>query len=99
MRIAPEHRQLIREATRELAGPDARVLLFGSRVDDTQRGGDIDLLIELNEPVERPAWLAASIAARIERALGGRRIDVLLSAPNLETSPVHTIARETGVPL
>lgn len=99
MRISAEQRQSIRDAASELAGAGARVTLFGSRADDAARGGDIDLLIECDEPVERPAWLAASIAARLERVLGGRRIDVLLAAPNLQSLPVHRIARETGVAL
>ena len=99
MRLTSEQQQIVQIAVREHAGPSARVTLFGSRVDDHARGGDIDLLVECTVPVERPAWLAATLAARIERALGGRKVDVLLHAPNLTTLPIHRVARETGVAL
>ena len=47
MRLTPRAREIIRDTTREVFGEAARSRLFGSRVDDSQRGGDIDLLIEL----------------------------------------------------
>ncbi|MHB1896659.1 MAG: nucleotidyltransferase domain-containing protein, partial [Metallibacterium sp.] len=46
MRLTPEQAAIIRSAAAEVFGSDARVWLFGSRVDDSKRGGDIDLLIE-----------------------------------------------------
>ena len=97
MRLAPSDRDSIVKLVHELAGPDARVRLFGSRTDDRMRGGDVDLLVSMAGPVERPAWLAARLAARIERALGGRRVDVLLQAPNLAEQAVHRAALAEGV--
>ena len=44
MRLTPEQTRAIVAATHELAGPDASVRLFGSRLHDTLKGGDIDLL-------------------------------------------------------
>ena len=96
MRLSPDQIRTIAQAVTEFAGAQASVRLFGSRVDDSARGGDVDLLVETPEPVDRPAVLAASIAARIERAFGGRKVDVLLSAPNLQQLPIHQIARSTG---
>jgi predicted nucleotidyltransferase len=96
MRLSPEQIQLIGQTVAELAGADASVRLFGSRLDDSARGGDIDLLLELPHPVEHPALLAAGVAARLERELGGRRVDVVVSAPNLQVLPIHRIARSTG---
>ncbi len=46
--------QVIVDATAELAGPDAQVRLFGSRLDDALHGGDIDLLVECPNKVARP---------------------------------------------
>ena len=45
MRLTPKEVAAIREETARL-DPDARVFLFGSRVDDAARGGDIDLLVK-----------------------------------------------------
>ncbi len=33
------------------------------------------------------------------RALGERKVDVLLIHPGLEERPIHRIARKTGMPL
>ena len=41
MRITPEQTETIRS----VAGPDVKVWLFGSCLDDARRGGDLDLLI------------------------------------------------------
>lgn len=96
MRLLSQQIDAIRFVTQELAGADARVRLFGSRLDPAIKGGDVDLLVELNHPVEHPAVLAASLSARISRRLQGRKVDVLLSAPNLAVLPIHLLAREEG---
>lgn len=99
MRLTEDDRRRIVQLTAEVVGSDARVLLFGSRVDDARRGGDIDLLVTLPRPVDRPALLAAELGARLERALGERRIDIVLDAPNLRPQPIHAVAHAQGVSL
>jgi predicted nucleotidyltransferase len=42
MRLSDDQARAIVTATRELAGPRARVRLFGSRLRDDARGGDVD---------------------------------------------------------
>ena len=83
----------------ELAGASARVWLFGSRARATERGGDVDLLLELDEAVAEPAQLAARLAARVLRTMHGRKVDVLIKAPNLLHLPIHSIALSEGIPL
>lgn len=99
MRLSDEQVRSIVAATHELAGSDAQVRLFGSRLNDTARGGDIDLLVECPRPVARPVWLAAQITARLQRALGDRKIDVLVLDPATVLEPVHEVARAEGVVL
>jgi predicted nucleotidyltransferase len=53
MRISPQKRPSVRRATEEVAGSGARALLFGSRVQDDRRGGDIDLLVARPAPADR----------------------------------------------
>ncbi|WP_260293650.1 nucleotidyltransferase domain-containing protein [Sedimenticola hydrogenitrophicus] len=99
MRLTPYQTKVIHQVVFDIAGDRVSVRLFGSRVDDNARGGDIDLLVEIPYPVDEPAWLSAKISGRISRRLGGQKVDVLLSAPNLEHFPIHDIARKEGVVL
>ena len=99
MRLTEQQIKIIRHVVENLAGNNARVTLFGSRVDDTKKGGDIDLLISLPELVQHPAELSAKISAQLIRRLEGRKVDVILSAPNLKDLPIHAIAQQTGVVL
>jgi len=46
MRLNPVIQSIIKTEVTRLIGEGCSILLFGSRVDDSLRGGDIDLLIE-----------------------------------------------------
>lgn len=73
--------------------------LFGSRLDDTARGGDVDLLLVIPTPVEQPALMAATFSAKVSRCMQGRKVDVVIHAPNLMHQPIHDIALKEGVVL
>lgn len=97
MRLSPHYAQRIVDEARAVFGPQVQVRLFGSRVDDRARGGDIDLLVSVAHPIERPALLASRLGARLQAALGEQRIDVVLEAPNLPLLPIHRVAHERGI--
>lgn len=99
MRLSAEQILRLKHLAIELGGADARLRLFGSRLDDTRSGGDVDLLLELRSPAVDPAPLAARMAARASRVLGGRKVDVVLAAPNLQRLPIHEVALREGVEL
>lgn len=99
MRLTPEQTALIRQTVQSLSGAESRVWLFGSRVDDFLRGGDIDLLVDCDNRVSNPALLAAQVSARLSRVMDGRKVDVIIRAPNLMALPIHTIALEEGIRL
>lgn len=99
MRLSQEHIMQLKRLAIEEAGPDARLRLFGSRLDDAARGGDVDLLLDIPEPVDNPAMLAARLSARASRVMRGRQVDVVLMAPNLKRLPIHEVALRTGVSL
>ncbi len=73
---------------------NARVYLFGSRVDDTKKGGDIDLLIMssvLNRNDNR------TIKMKLYELLGELKIDLVLAVD--DSDPFVKLALETGVEL
>lgn len=96
MRLTSEQTDAIRHLAQEIAGEGARVWIFGSRLDDNARGGDLDLMLELPEPVEQPALLGARMSARVSRLMHGRKVDVVISAPNLARLPIHDMAIKEG---
>jgi len=99
MRLSPHHRQLLKDEFTRSLGPGCEVLLFGSRLEDAARGGDVDLLVRSPALIDRKAWVAALLSARAERLLDGRRVDVLLLDPDTPHDPIHQTALAQGVPL
>ena len=101
MRITEQQRDDIKRAATESFGDAAHVWLFGSRVHDHLRGGDIDLYVEsdLEDPEEA---VDALLQFRVEltRRLGERKIDVVLRRnPRVPDQPIYNLAREEGIEL
>jgi predicted nucleotidyltransferase len=103
MRLSRVEVDDIANAARTTCPPGSRVYLFGSRVDDDRRGGDIDLLVETPQPL--PAQQVVSLrnrfTARLYRLIGERRIDVLVAppAPPGSVDPVIESARAHAIEL
>ena len=72
---------IIREAVESCFGPRASVSLFGSRGGDGARGGDVDLLVEVTEPLapEEVLYRKLRTVARIQKALEDRKVDLVVS--------------------
>lgn len=96
MRLTDDQSQAIKQLAHQIAGERAQVRVFGSRLDDNARGGDLDLMLELPEPVANPALMAAQFSARVSRLMHGRKVDVLIAAPNLMRLPIHDVAFREG---
>lgn len=97
MRLSEEHRCAILRVVGEACGPQARVRLFGSRVDDAKRGGDVDLLVELPDDPDDLQALQRQLYVKLLRALDGRPVDVLVIGPQTLRQPVHEEALREGV--
>jgi predicted nucleotidyltransferase len=74
MRLAPEEQSAIRRAIAQ-ADADALVYLFGSRADDTAKGGDIDLLV-LSKKINIMDKL--DILSQLHQQLGDRKVDIAI---------------------
>ena len=73
---------------------DARIYLFGSRADDTKKGGDIDLLIMTGRLT---ADDKRHIKIRLHELIGEQKIDIVLAKD--DTEPFIKLALATGVQL
>ena len=102
MRLTDAEKAGIGWAAREVLPHGSRVLLFGSRTDDSRRGGDIDLLVEppvAVDPAQEIA-LCSRLSARLYRRIGERRIDIVVVHPGIaDNRLVVAEARRQGIEL
>lgn len=101
MRLTSQQIAEIKSIAQEVWGRDVQIRLFGSRVDDQRRGGDIDLYISgvsLGTDAELETKL--SFLVKLKQRLGEQRIDVVFApAPGQTGQPIQRMAELTGVPL
>lgn len=98
MRLEPGEVKAIKAAATHAFGPNAVVRLFGSRADDSRRGGDIDLHVELADEVDEfraRSRFEENLFARIEE----QRVDVVVRQRNAPLSGIDMIAHRDGIVL
>lgn len=93
MRLTPFEVEAIKQSAQEVFGSGVEVMLFGSRVDDTRKGGDIDLYIRpqaCNDFSHKIKFLVL-----LERKIGEQKIDVVMATD--KNRPIEQQALRTGV--
>jgi predicted nucleotidyltransferase len=93
MRLGADEVQTIREEIRQ-TDPAAEIYLYGSRADDSARGGDIDLWVRSTRITYRDTL---RLLTRIQDRIGWQKIDLTINAG--EDDVLAQLATETGVRL
>jgi len=101
MRLTPFEIETLKQAAHDCFDAGAVVRLFGSRLDDQRKGGDIDVLIDT--ALENPDQIARAhslFLARVYARMGEQKVDVLIDYPTRQQQlPVYQLARQSGVVL
>lgn len=78
MRLSQHECAVVKSQVKSIFGQEAQVFLFGSRVDDLKKGGDIDLFIKTSDQsdlfIKKIRFLA-----RVKKILGEQKIDVVFN--------------------
>ena len=97
MRIKKEDILRIKRITKFYFGDDAKVYLFGSRVNDNKSGGDIDLYIEttLKENIVKKK---INMMGKLHEILGEQKIDIVVN--NFRSDKlIYQVAKNEGIAL
>jgi len=98
MRLKSYERETIKRIAKDF-DPGAKVFLFGSRTDDSAKGGDIDLLI-FTERKTLSDKLKLKI--KLKEKLGDGKIDIVLTDNNTaaeKQDPFISMITEKAMPL
>jgi predicted nucleotidyltransferase len=95
MRLSVKYRQVIKKYFYEFF-QNGEIYLFGSRVDDSKKGGDIDLYLVLKEHTNI-LEKKLKFLSRIKRELGEQKIDIVFNTDN--TRLIEKEAIQWGIKL
>jgi predicted nucleotidyltransferase len=94
MRLLKEEASIIKKTILKYI-KDAKIILFGSRVDDNKRGGDIDIFVQTNQEVTLKEQI--KILTDIEMNGVLRKVDLVLKTPTSKEQPIFKTAIQEGV--
>jgi predicted nucleotidyltransferase len=96
MRLTQNEKDSIKKTFLEVFG-DGEIYLFGSRVDDSKRGGDIDLFIRLPYCLNSDDLFDKKSEFRLKlyRLIGEQKIDTVFSKD--KPTSIEKTALQTGV--
>jgi predicted nucleotidyltransferase len=90
MRLNEQEITAIRESFILIFGSGS-IYLFGSRIDDSKKGGDIDLYIE-NIPQNNIANKRIDFLISLKRKIGEQKIDIVINRN--DNKPIYQIAKK-----
>lgn len=96
MRLTQAQRETVLSSVHELAGKATQVRVFGSRLDDSRRGGDLDLLLISEVPI--PLLIRAELKQTLEARLQ-LPVDIVNYARDAEPTPFQAIAMHQSLAL
>ena len=96
MRLTRPQRETIVSCIRQFAGEDIDVRVFGSRLDDARRGGDLDLLLVSNRPI--PFLARAELKQALETRLQ-LPVDIVTYTQGDESTPFQAMALKQARPI
>lgn len=99
MRLSINEQRLIKQSCRDVFSDNAKVFVFGSRVDDAKKGGDLDLYIIPNLDISSENLYDKKIEflSKLQLKLGEQKIDVILSKDKNRSIEKEAVA--TGIEL
>lgn len=95
MRLKKEHIQSIKELARKIFGEETQVYLFGSRVNNNKKGGDIDLYIETTTKEDLFEKKIQMILA-LYKIIGEQKIDLIINDFSKDKL-IYKVAKKEGV--
>lgn len=101
MRLSESEIKIIKHTAREVWGAKTIIYLFGSRIDDSKKGGDIDLFVNL-EAGQNPKKIMlqkAEFLGKLDILLGEQKIDLLVCTPYNNQLPIIKTAQKEGIAL
>ena len=96
VRLSDREVSAIKETAKDVFGEGTRVILFGSRVDLSRKGGDIDLYI-IPADKEDPFEKKLKFLVKLKQKIGDRKIDVVIQRD--PERDIEKVAMLTGVEL
>lgn len=99
MRLTEQQVQTIKALVSEEFGSEVRVHLFGSRLDDSKKGGDIDLLVQSDTVIDQKLHKASSLAARLQMSLGEQKFDIVVKDTQTADSAFYREVTRTAAQL
>jgi len=97
MRLKEEEISVIKNSVKEIFSENSKVFLFGSRVDNQKKGGDIDLYIE-TEIIDDIIQKKMNLINKLHKFFGERKIDIVINNYTCNKF-IYEIARKEGIQL
>jgi predicted nucleotidyltransferase len=95
MRLSPTQISAIVK-TKEACFPETKIYLFGSRVDEARKGGDIDLYILSENSIVDGVKKRIDFLVRLKSLIGDQKIDLVL-ADHSQNRLIDQVVKKEGI--